>query len=323
MVVALLGILKAGAAYLPLETSYPAERLSFMLADAGVRFIISHQAVEAMLPALLPDSTIKVLSLDTEWATVATQPATAPGVQVSPENVAYVLYTSGSTGQPKGVMISHGAIRNHMLGWAEQLRLRVSDAMLQKTSFSFDASVWEFYVPLLAGARLVMARPGGHLETDYLVELMEREGVTHMQGVPTLLRMLVNEGGLERCKQLREVFSGGEVLERDLAESLLRVNDELKLYNTYGPTEATIDTAWQEIERDKVGTIEGICIGRPIKNAQVYVLDAQLQTAPVGVVGELYIGASVQRRTGSAFIPERRHGPVVRRREAGVCGTSG
>ncbi|HET9394592.1 MAG TPA: condensation domain-containing protein, partial [Nitrospiraceae bacterium] len=191
LVVALLGVLKAGAAYLPLDPSYPAERLSFMLTDAGVRFIISHQAVEAMLPALLPDSTIKVLSLDVEWATVATQPATAPGVQVSPKNLAYILYTSGSTGQPKGVMISHGAISNHMQWMAEQLSLGASDAVLQQASFGFDASVWEFYVPLLAGARLVMARPGGQQDLSYLLEVMEREGVTHLQAVPTLLRMLV------------------------------------------------------------------------------------------------------------------------------------
>ena len=172
-------------------------------------------------------------------------------VQVSPDNLAYVLYTSGSTGQPKGVMISQGGISNHMLWMQECFPLRATDAVLQKTPFSFDASVWEFYAPLLAGARLVMARPGGHQEAQYLVEVMEREGVTRLQGVPTLLRMLVSEGGLERCTQLREVFSGGEVLGRELAESLLRVHDELKLYNLYGPTEATIETTWQEAEREQ------------------------------------------------------------------------
>ena len=166
-------------------------------------------------------------------------------------------------------------------------------------------------MPLLAGARLVMARPGGHQEVAYLLEVMEREGVTHLQAVPTLLRMLVNEGGLERCKQLREVFSGGEVLRRELAESLLRVHDELKLYNTYGPTEATIDTSWQEVERDRAGTSEEVGIGRPITNAQVYVLDGQMQTVPVGVVGELYIGGAGLARgylkrptlTAERFVP--------------------
>src|SRR6185437_11949155 len=154
-------------------------------------------------------------------------------------------YTSGSTGQPKGVMISQGGLCNHMLWMQEQLPLGATDAVLQKTPFSFDASVWEFWAPLLAGARLVMAQPGGHQDAQYLLEVMEREGVTRFQGVPTLLRMLVNEGGLERCQQLRKVFSGGEVLGRELAESLLRVHDELKLYNLYGPTETTIEVMWQ------------------------------------------------------------------------------
>ena len=311
MVVALLGTLKAGGTYLPLDPAYPPDRLSFMLADAGVRFIISHQSVEAMLPALLPDSTINVLSLYAEWASVAAQPATAPGVQVSPENLAYILYTSGSTGQPKGVMISQGAISNHMQWMAEQLPLGAGDAVLQKTPFSFDASVWEFWAPLLAGARLVLARPGGHQEAAYLLEVMEREGVTRLQGVPTLLRMLVSEGGLERCKQLREVFSGGEVLGRELAESILQAHSEVKLYNLYGPTEATIDTTWQEAERDRAETSEEVGIGRPITNAQVYVLDAQLQTVPVGVVGELYIGGAGLARgylnrptlTAERFVP--------------------
>jgi non-ribosomal peptide synthetase component F len=176
---------------------------------------------------------------------VAAQPTTAPGLHTAPDNLAYVLYTSGSTGKPKGVMISQRAICNHMLWMQEQLPLQATDAVLQKTPFSFDASVWEFYAPLLAGARLVMAQPGGHQDAQYLLEVMEREGVTRLQGVPTLLRMLVSEGELKRCTQLREVFSGGEVLRRELAESLLRAHSEVKLYNLYGPTEATIDTTWQ------------------------------------------------------------------------------
>jgi amino acid adenylation domain-containing protein len=244
MVVALLGVLKAGAAYLPLDPSYPPERLSFMLADAGLRFVISHRAVEAMLPALTSDSSIKVLSLDAEWTTVAAQPMMAPVVHTAPDNLAYVLYTSGSTGQPKGVMIAQRGLCNHMLWMQQSFPLQATDAVLQKTPFSFDASVWEFWAPLLAGARLVMAQPGGQQDAQYLLEVMAREGVTRLQGVPTLLRMLVSEGELKRCTKLREVFSGGEVLRRELAESLLRAHSEVKLYNLYGPTEATIDTTW-------------------------------------------------------------------------------
>ena len=220
-------------------------------------------------------------------------PTTATGVRTAPDNLAYVLYTSGSTGQPKGVMISQRAICNHMLWMHERFPLKATDAVLQKTPFSFDASVWEFYAPLLAGARLVMAQPGGHQDAAYLLEVMEREGVTRLQGVPTLLRMLVSAGGLERCTQLREVFSGGEVLGRELAESLLRAHSEVKLYNLYGPTEATIDATWQEAERDRVWAGEEVEIGQPIANMQVYVLDAEMQVVPVGVVGRV-----VHRRRG-------------------------
>jgi len=311
MVVSLLGVLKAGAAYLPLDPSYPPERLSFMLADAGLRFVISHRATEAMLPALTSDSSINVLSLDAEWTTVAAQPATAPVVHTAPDNLAYVLYTSGSTGQPKGVMIAQRGLCNHMRWMQEQLPLRATDAVLQKTPFSFDASVWEFWAPLLAGARLVMAQPGGHQDAKYLVEVMEREGVTRFQGVPTLLRMLVDTGELERCTQLREMCSGGEVLTLELAESILRVNDKLKLYNLYGPTETTIEVLWQEAERDRVFAGEDVSIGRPITNTQMYVLDGDMQLVPVGVVGELYIGGACLGRgylkrpalTAERFVP--------------------
>jgi len=312
MVVALLGIQKAGAAYLPLDPSYPLERLGYMIADAGLRFVISHRAVMATLTTLRPDSPfLNVLLLDAEWATVAAQPTTSTGVRTAPDNLAYVIYTSGSTGQPKGVMISHRAIRNRMLWMHERFPMRDTDVMLQKTPFSFDASVWEFYAPLLAGAQLVMARPGGHQDAQYLVNVMEREGVTRFQGVPTLLRMLVNEGGLERCTQLREVFSGGEVLGRELAEGLLRAHSEVKLYNFYGPTEVTIDATLHEVERERVLAGEEVAIGQPLANMQAYVLDAEMQVVPLGMVGELYVGGTGLARgylnrsalTAERFVP--------------------
>ena len=312
MVVALLGSLKAGAAYLPLDPGYPPERLSFMLADAGLRHIISQQAVAARLPGLFTDSTsTNLILLDAEWTNVAAQPTTATGVRSAPENLAYVIYTSGSTGQPKGVMVTQGGLCNHMLWMQERFPLRATDAVLQKLSFSFDASMLEFYAPLLAGARLVVARPGGHQDAQYLVEVMEREGVTWLLGPPTLLRMLVSEGAMERCTQLRVAFSGGEVLGRELAESVLRAHSEVKLYNLYGPTEATIGATWQEVERDRVWAGEEVGIGRPITNTQVYVLDTEMQVVPVGVVGELYIGGAGLARgylkqpelTAEKFVP--------------------
>jgi amino acid adenylation domain-containing protein len=336
MVVALLGILKAGGAYLPLDPAYPRERLSFMVGDARLRWLISHQPAEAALAELLPNAApLKLLLLDAEWAAVASQPSTAPGVRPAPDNLAYVIYTSGSTGRPKGVMISHRAISNHMRWMQASFPLGTGDAVLQKTPFSFDASVWEFYAPLLAGARLVVARPGGHQEAAYLVEVMEREGVTRLQVVPTLLRMLVSEPGIERCERLREVFSGGEVLTRELAERFLKTSGEGRLYNLYGPTEATIDATWQEVERDKVEAGEEVGIGRAIANTQLYVLDGEMAVAPIGVVGELYIGGAGLGRgylnrpelTAEKFVPnpystsggERlyRTGDMVRWREDG------
>jgi amino acid adenylation domain-containing protein len=336
MVVALLGILKAGAAYLPLDPAYPQERLSYMVSDARPRCLISHQPVAAALPAMLADSSpLNLLLLDAEWEAMATQPSTAPDVHPAPDNLAYVIYTSGSTGRPKGVMISHRAISNHMLWMQDTLPLSTGDVVLQKTPFSFDASVWEFYAPLLAGARLVLARPGGHQEAEYLVEVMAREGVTRLQVVPTLLRMLVGEGGIERCERLREVFSGGEVLTREVAERLLRAHSQVKLYNLYGPTEATIEATWQEAQRGRVTAGEEVSIGRPIANTQVYVLDAEMKVVPIGVVGELYIaGAGLGRGylhraelTAEKFVPhpysasggERlyRTGDMVRWREGG------
>ena len=293
VVVALLGSLKAGAAYLPLDPGYPPERLSFMLADAGLRHVISQQAVAARLPGLLTDAaSTNLILLDADWTNVAAQPTTATGVRSAPENLAYVIYTSGSTGQPKGVMVTQSGLCNHMLWMQERFPLGATDAVLQKLSFSFDASMIEFYAPLLAGARLVVARPGGHQDAHYLVEVMEREEVTWLQGAPTWLRMMMSEGVLERCTQLRVAISGAEVLGRELAESVLRAHSEVKLYNLYGPTETTIGATWQEAERDRVWAGEEVGIGRPITNTQVYVLDREMQVVPVGVVGELYIGGA-------------------------------
>ena len=341
MVVALLGILKAGAAYLPLDPTYPHERLSLMLEDASPTLLISHQPVADTLSPLLADTSATTASrhpallLDQEWAEVATEPSAAPALQLAGENLAYVIYTSGSTGTPKAVMISHQAIRNHMLWMQQQFPLQPEDAVLQKTPFSFDASVWEFYAPLLVGARLVVARAGGHQEAAYLVEVMERERVSRVQAVPTLLRMLVEGEGLSRCGELREVFSGGEVLSRELAWRVLAAAGGVRLWNLYGPTEATIDATWQAVERveaagergaggeagaaaagggaggagERAG--ENVEIGRPIANTQVYVLDEGMGVVPIGVVGEMYIGGEGLARgylnraelTAEKFVP--------------------
>jgi amino acid adenylation domain-containing protein len=236
---------------------------------------------------------------------------------VSGGNLAYVIYTSGSSGKPKGVMITHEAISNHMQWLAESYPLGSGDRVLQKTPFSFDASVWEFYAPLLAGARLVLARPGGHQDSKYLVELMQQEQISIVQVVPSLMRLLLGEAGLANCGSLRRVFSGGERLTPELAAQFWQRLAGVELINLYGPTEATIDATHRRYEAGEQW--EGI--GRPVGNMKCYLLDEKMKVVPVGAVGELWLGGAglargyLQRAelTAQKFVPDQYSGSVGRR----------
>jgi amino acid adenylation domain-containing protein/FkbM family methyltransferase len=297
MVVSLLAVLKAGAAYLPLDPSYPAQRLSFMLADAQPLVLLKQSSQDAILD--VPQG-MTVIELD-EQASVATPDSaqyasTNPSVEVRADNIAYLIYTSGSTGQPKGVMVSHQAIANRLLWMIKRFAFDSTERFLQKTSFSFDASLWELFVPLMTGARLVLARPGGQQESAYLAELLAAEQITTVQFVPSMLGAMLGEEGFAKCPKLRRVFCGGEVLSRELTERFFS-SQRAELHNLYGPTEAAIDaTHWRCLrgeERTAEAAVEesgGVPIGRPISNMQMYVLDEQLRPVPIGVSGELYIG---------------------------------
>lgn len=283
MVVGLLGILKAGGAYVPLDPAYPKERLAFMVGDAQSPVLLTQQAlVEA-----LPKCGRRMVCLDTVWGTIASESDENPRSGVTPDNLAYVIYTSGSTGRPKGVMISHRAICNHMLWMQMTFPLTETDAVLQKTPFSFDASVWEFYAPLLAGARLIMARPGGHKDGAYLIKVIVEQQVTTLQLVPSLLRLLLQEQAFETCDCLKRVFCGGEALPAELIERFY-ARLPANLYNLYGPTEAAIDATFWVCERE--GNQQVVPIGRPIANMQAYILDSHLCPVSVGVPGELCLG---------------------------------
>ncbi len=207
---------------------------------------------------------------------------------MEPEGLAYVIYTSGSTGRPKGAMNTHRAVVNR-LAWAQSFcRLGVEDAVLQKTPFSFDVSVWEFFWPLSVGARLVMALPGGHQDPEYLASAIERQRITTLHFVPAMLSVFLEARGLERCREVCRVIASGEALPAELTTRFFARLKGAELYNLYGPTEAAIDvTAWS-CPRDAGG--HAVPIGRPIGNLRIYLLDAALTPLPIGVPGELYIG---------------------------------
>ncbi|MBW4594952.1 MAG: amino acid adenylation domain-containing protein [Brasilonema angustatum HA4187-MV1] len=285
MVVGLLGILKAGGAYVPLDPEYPTERLSFILKDAQVRVLLTQQ----QLVNSVPKHQARVVYLDTEWEKIAHLSQDNPITEVQASNLAYVIYTSGSTGQPKGVMLSHSNLCNHMFWMQATFPLTEKDKVLQKTPFGFDASVWEFYAPLLVGGQLLMAQPRGHTDSAYLLRLIAQQQVTTVQFVPSLLQMLLEQGGIETCHSLKQVFCGGEALPVALQEGLLSKLD-VNLYNLYGPTEACIDATFWDCKQQKYGQV--VPIGRPIANTQIYILDSHLQPVPIGVPGELHIGGA-------------------------------
>ncbi len=286
MVVGLLGILKAGGAYVPLDPSYPQERLRYMLEDSRPAVLLTQGHLKGLFSPL--SSGAPLLDMTDANPAWNNQPDTNPdGTSLAADDLAYVIYTSGSTGKPKGAMNTHGAIRNRLLWMQERYGLQADDRVLQKTSFSFDVSVWEFFWPLISGARLVMARPEGHRDSKYLVEVIRKEKITTIHFVPSMLKVFLSEEEVEECKSLRRVICSGEALSGELRRQFFH-RLECGLHNLYGPTEAAVDvTAW-ECRREEEG--ENVPIGRPIANTAIHVLDGQLQEVPVGVAGEIYIG---------------------------------
>jgi amino acid adenylation domain-containing protein len=294
MVVALLAVLKAGGAYLPLDPDYPADRLAFMIADSRVPVVL---AQESLLEAL-PVREARVLPL--AGAAEAAEEVQRSGAKGIPESLAYVIYTSGSTGRPKGTMVPHRSILNHMLWMQSTFPLEPSDRVLQKTSFSFDASVWEFLAPLFAGATLVMAPPGAQRDPAALARSIQESGATILQVVPSLLRAMLDGGWLDGCRSLRRVYCGGEELTEDIVADFFRVS-EAELHNLYGPTETASETTFWTCERD--GRRGSVPIGRPVPNTRLHIVDPRLRPVPVGVPGELLIGG-VQVSRGYLARPE-------------------
>ncbi|ASS75402.1 hypothetical protein CIG75_10640 [Tumebacillus algifaecis] len=283
MVVAVFGVLKAGAAYLPLDPDYPAERLQFMLDDSEARFVLTMEALAGNMPA----NQAKLLCLDRDWAEIARSNADNPEGGALPSDPAYVIYTSGSTGRPKGVVTAHRGICNTIRWYHDDFPMTTEDAQVLKSPFSFDASVTEFFVPLSLGARIVIARQGAHRDPGYLAGLMAHEQVTVIQVVPTQLQMLLDEPRFAECVHLRQVYCGAELMTTSLLERF-HVASEADLINMYGPTEVSVECTYWFCERGDER--HAIPIGRPIPRMHLYVLDERLEPVPIGAVGEIYIG---------------------------------
>ncbi|MEV3988477.1 amino acid adenylation domain-containing protein [Streptomyces sp. NPDC049837] len=287
--VALLGVLKAGAAYLPVDVDYPADRVRYMFTDSGARTAVVTEESLARLPGL-DGVTPVVLGADTTAAPDA--PATAP---VHPDSAAYVIYTSGSTGRPKGVVVTHRAVTGQLAWTAERFGYGPGERVLHQYSTSFDPSVLEIFTPLLTGGTVVVARPDGHRDPAYLIELIRRERVTSIDLVPSLYGALLAEDGTgEWWSTLRRAFSGGEALPVPLARRW-RERTGVPLFNVYGPTEAVIQvTSWEAGSAPEEGAT--VPIGSPVWNTRLYVLDRCLRPVAEGEPGELYIaGAQLAR----------------------------
>ncbi|NEP72550.1 MAG: amino acid adenylation domain-containing protein [Okeania sp. SIO2G4] len=285
MVIGLLGILKAGGAYVPIDPSYPAERLSYMLEDAAVPVLLTSKSVME----LLPEHSAQVVCLDGNWDTIANQSSENIASGVNPENLAYTIYTSGSTGKPKGAMNTHKGIYNRLLWMQDTYQLISSDRVIQKTPFSFDVSVWEFFWPLLAGTTLVVAAPGIHKDSEALINLIVQQQITTIHFVPSMLSVFLQAEKIKDCSSLKRVICSGEALSYQLQQDF---QEKLKceLHNLYGPTEAAIDVTFWNCAVQKYPGI--VPIGRPIANTQLYILDKNNQPVPIGVAGELHIGGA-------------------------------
>ncbi|RKG67657.1 amino acid adenylation domain-containing protein [Corallococcus sp. CA054B] len=306
MVVGLLGTLKAGGAYVPLDPGYPQERLGWMLEDARPPVLL----VQERLLARLPASDAKVVKLDTGWEEIAREPTTAPAPTATPDSLAYIIFTSGSTGRPKGAMNAHGPVVNRLLWMQSAYRLTPRDVVLQKTPFSFDVSVWEFFWPLMTGAKLVVAKPGGHQDPGYLKSLIASASVTTLHFVPSMLQAFLDEPGVAECTSLQRVVCSGEALPLELKELCLRTLPGAGLHNLYGPTEAAVDVTFHACKANDGR--RSVPIGRPVDNTRICILDAELQPVPQGAAGELYIGGVQVGRgylarpslTAERFIPD-------------------
>ncbi|MDI6103004.1 amino acid adenylation domain-containing protein [Actinoplanes sp. NEAU-A12] len=289
LMVALLAVLKSGAAYLPLESDYPPARIAMMLVDTAAPVVIADPAgLDPELVATLRAADTELICPDMDAAAIDAQPEHRPAVALSDRDVAYVIFTSGSTGRPKGAMNEHAAVVNRLLWMHRALGLAPGEGVLQKTPIGFDVSVWELFWPLIVGGRCVLARPGAHRDPDQLAATIRAADITTAHFVPSMLRAFLTASDLDGCRRvLRRIVCSGEELPAALVTEAVRLLPDTEILNLYGPTEAAVDVTWY---RCAEGYDTRVPIGRPIDGARLYVVDAHDAPVPVGVPGELLLG---------------------------------
>ena len=304
MIVGLLGILKSGGGYVPLDPNYPKSRVAFMLEDSQAPVLLTQER----LRETFRENIAQVVCLDTDWKILSQEDENNLVSGVTSEELVYVIYTSGSTGQPKGVMISHRSLCNHMLWKQSAYRLTKEDRVLHTSSISFDISVWELFGPLLVGARLIIGELMKPQDLAYLVRIIAEQKITILKFMPSMLQVFLEEQGIDSCKCVRLVRTGIEALSVELQEKFFDQFDA-ELLTGYGLTEATIGVIYSNCQR--VSNRRIVPIGRPIANTQIYLLDQHLQPNPIGVASEIYIGGECLARgylnrpdlTAEKFIP--------------------
>ena len=283
MIVGMLGILKAGGAFVPLDPSHPQERLAFILADTKVSVLVT---LKKQLPGI-PVVSGHLLCLDAEYPNIANSSKNNPKSGIQSDNLAYTIYTSGSTGQPKGVMVSHQAISQGFLWMQETFPIIQSDRILQKMPLTFDYSFWELFWPLMTGACVVIAKPGGEKDSAYLVKLVAKQEITILFFVPSVLQVFLSESGVTSCLNIRMILTCGERLTSTLKGKVFNLLPNCKLYDLFGATENIMVTYWLCQPEEELSSFP---LGRPFPNWSIYVVDEQLQPVPVGEKGELLVG---------------------------------
>lgn len=299
MILSILGIIKAGAAYVPMDPEYPADRIKYMFEDTGMKMLLTSTHERSVLQAVTTEAGVELISMDTDWEQIAAMPVSAPAVKISPENLCYLIYTSGSTGKPKGVMNEHRGLVNRLIWTQEYFNLTSADVILQKTTYCFDVSVWELLWAFISGSKLVFAHPGAQKNTEELRKLIDQHGVTTIHFVPSMLETFLFGVNRDDCRSLKRVLCSGEALTKNQVILFQEKLNHAGLFNLYGPTEAAIDVScWEVIQQPSK-----ISIGKPVANTQLYILDTHMKPVPIGAQGELFIGG-IQVARGYLKLPE-------------------